>query len=320
MQEWSPYRDTPERDSPNNVVLIQDIIDTASHDHDTAFAVGYYRAHTLSPFLQYLDCDLKTTKGLYSEGTFAPGICLSHAMSGRWNSWLGGQPVEMQAGDDVLVYGSGSDLPFTESQPDNARIKMSALYVGAEFFESAASVGDMPSELSGLLRDGKLSVLQLSNAGALRSILQRMHNNPYSGYLARLHMGSLGLAAVVELASCLGGTKQTNAVPGRRRDLAHEAKLYLDAHVADLPAMATIAANLGTNESSLRRAFKQSFGISMTEYVRDRLLEEARHLVREGRLHIAEIAYRSGFSDPANFTAAYRRHFGHPPSAEHLRR
>ena len=32
-------------------------------------------------------------------------------------------------------------------------------------------------------------------------------------------------------------------------------------------------------------------------------------------LTLAEIAYRSGYSDPAHFTNAFRRQYGVPPSA-----
>ncbi len=72
----------------------------------------------------------------------------------------------------------------------------------------------------------------------------------------------------------------------------------------------------GCGETTLRRAFKQAFGRSMLHYLRDRRMEVARQLLSERKWQVAQVAYRVGYADPANFTHAYKARFGYPPGME----
>ncbi|WP_132587072.1 helix-turn-helix domain-containing protein [Pseudomonas aeruginosa] len=138
-----------------------------------------------------------------------------------------------------------------------------------------------------------------------------------SGALGRLHEESLTLGLLVELAAYLGGADLRRArTPRAQRDLAHEARRLLEANLGEPPASLELARQLGVGETTLRRIFKNEFGRSMLQYVRDRRLEIGRQMVREGRWQIAQIAYRLGYSSPENFTHAYRARFGHPPGRE----
>ncbi|WP_244400047.1 helix-turn-helix domain-containing protein, partial [Pseudomonas aeruginosa] len=115
----------------------------------------------------------------------------------------------------------------------------------------------------------------------------------------------------------LGGADLRRArTPRAQRDLAHEARRLLEANLGEPPASLELARQLGVGETTLRRIFKNEFGRSMLQYVRDRRLEIGRQMVREGRWQIAQIAYRLGYSSPENFTHAYRARFGHPPGRE----
>jgi transcriptional regulator GlxA family with amidase domain len=42
-------------------------------------------------------------------------------------------------------------------------------------------------------------------------------------------------------------------------------------------------------------------------------LKKAAELLRTGQYSIAEIAYKVGFSEPANFSRSFTRHFGKSP-------
>jgi AraC-like DNA-binding protein len=135
--------------------------------------------------------------------------------------------------------------------------------------------------------------------------------------LGRLHQESLTLAVLVELAAHLGGPQsrlqgQTRA----QRELAHDARQLLEDNLAQPPASQELACMLGVGETTLRRAFRQEFGRSMLHYLRDRRLEVARQLLRERKWQVAQVAYRVGYADPANFTHAYKARFGYPPRME----
>ncbi|MGV8604196.1 helix-turn-helix domain-containing protein, partial [Pseudomonas aeruginosa] len=81
---------------------------------------------------------------------------------------------------------------------------------------------------------------------------------------------------------------------------SHESPRLLYAKLRDPPASLELARPLWVGETTLRRIFKNEFGRSMLQYVRDRRLDIGRQMVREGRWHIAWIAYRLAYSSPEN--------------------
>lgn len=284
-------------------------------NEDRGFALGRYRAKTLAPHAQYFDCDLMTLAPVRSRVRLGPGIFVGCAYEGGWSSRIEDRSLSMEGRRDIAVCGSGGPMEFEESQPENARIRMSAFYIGADFLR-AESGEPPPEELLALLALGEAVCRALPPSQRLGTILRQMYGTPCCGYIAQLQMAGLLLLAAAELALALGAKPTPCGEPCRKLDLAHEAKRLLDASLASHPSIPDLAALLGASESSLRRAFKAAFGCSITAYVRERLLDQARVDLRESGLQIAEIAYRAGFSDPANFTTAYRRRFGHPPRCD----
>lgn len=321
MTDWSPYCDSTRPDTlpgaEGAAISVADVlVDPPVNSPDDPFARGRHRARMLTPNLQYLDCSLTTTDPFVAGGMVAPGLLITHAFSGAWRSEVDGMPLDLVSGAGTLVYGTGRPLPFLEKQRENASIEMASLYVSADFFATDWNEAAPPDVLTNLLQGEGLVAHRLSLAGSLQRLLRQMFETPIDGYLARLSMTSLGLVALVELATALGAAPRIASATPRQRDLASALREYLDNHVADLPSVPDMAERFATNESTMRRAFKATFGVSITAYVRLELLKRAQVLLRDGRLQIAEVAYRCGFSSPANFTAAYRRHYGYPPGAE----
>lgn len=100
----------------------------------------------------------------------------------------------------------------------------------------------------------------------------------------------------------------------RRLDISVEQRRRVV--TAQLATSQALAQRLGVGETTLRRAFGEVFGQSMLQYVRQQRMELARTLLRQRKWQIAQIAYRLGYANPANFNHACKAHFGHPPGAE----
>lgn len=69
------------------------------------------------------------------------------------------------------------------------------------------------------------------------------------------------------------------------------------------------------NRNKIQQGFRQMFGMSLQQYCTDMRMQMARHLLQTTKLPIANIAEKCGFSEPTNFTAAFRKHFSVTPSA-----
>ncbi len=77
----------------------------------------------------------------------------------------------------------------------------------------------------------------------------------------------------------------------------------------------TLLPTLGPTYAHLSRLFRRKFGLTPVDYRNSIRLEHARALLRNPRLTIAEVAYRSGFDDPAYFSRLFKRRHGASPQA-----
>lgn len=76
-----------------------------------------------------------------------------------------------------------------------------------------------------------------------------------------------------------------------------------------------LARKVGLGARSLRTYFREEFQQSVTEYARNVRLDRAREALALRQVTVSEAAYEAGYTNPANFATAFRRRFGHAPSA-----
>jgi len=98
-----------------------------------------------------------------------------------------------------------------------------------------------------------------------------------------------------------------------RAKLEHARELLEERYVAP-PTIAGLARATGTNEFTLKRAFKQAYGTTIHAYVRRYRLERAAERLTQG-LSVQQAAAAVGYQCPRCFAEAFRRTFGVLPSA-----
>jgi len=80
-----------------------------------------------------------------------------------------------------------------------------------------------------------------------------------------------------------------------------------------LPSMQALSQKTGLNRNKLHFGFKRLFGMSVHEYYTDIRMKKAQKLLRESKMSIADIGYAVGYSEPTNFTSAFKKHFSQTP-------
>lgn len=142
-------------------------------------------------------------------------------------------------------------------------------------------------------------------------------NHSYSGMLGRFYHESQVLRFLIEVAVALREQTRTQDAIGRiPYDRAIQAREILDRNLIDPPRALDLARQVGVNLTTLQANFKAAFGTTIFGYVRKQRLEMGRLLIMDHGLRIADAGLRVGFSNAAAFTAAYRKHFGRPPTSE----
>ena len=75
-----------------------------------------------------------------------------------------------------------------------------------------------------------------------------------------------------------------------------------------------LAADVGISRAQLHRKMKEMTGIATGKFLRNLRMEQAARLLREGKINVAQVADRVGYSDQAHFSTAFKAHFGQSPS------
>jgi AraC-like DNA-binding protein len=106
--------------------------------------------------------------------------------------------------------------------------------------------------------------------------------------------------------------------PGlRRTDIQkiQEAKDYLVDHMENPCSLRTLAHQVGINVFKLKKGFRQLYGTTVFNLLTEERMQRARSLLLESDMFINEISMATGYKNLSNFTAAFKKRFGYPPSA-----
>lgn len=329
MDNWSAYACSSQQDEEANYVGLADILSEAPDtpieqpdplklpNHD-GFAFGRYHCELIRPSLQFFNINLTATEKVNAETYMEPGICLGVCFEGGWTETLGDMTISYGATDCAIAIGSSKRQNVIVREEPGSKIRAASLLIGEDFIESMKrDVDDHSFDALGDLMTNDVVYREVTQSPSLIFTFKQMAANPFHGGMAKLHLESLALSAIIELTEHIRKDNPArHQRSGGQKSLAQDVRNIVVQNLDDLPKISDMAVQLGTNSTTLRRAFKATYGMTLMDYIRKQRLEAARIMLREGKFQIAEIAYRVGYSNPANFTNAFRRQFGYAPKFE----
>jgi len=136
--------------------------------------------------------------------------------------------------------------------------------------------------------------------------------------VGRLYADSLAVSLTMQLIKHYGSSKDVRIDRGGMAPhKLRKAVAWIDHHLARQEegrvALRAVAKDVGLSYFHFSRAFKQSMGMTLTNYIAERRIERAKELMKETDLAISEIALRLGFSSQSHFTTSFRRLAGVTP-------
>lgn len=280
-------------------------------------AVGRYIARPIRRGISFFGCDMISTQSLTLGMSMPASIWIGLVLEGSWNGRVDGVPLAMDADLRPRLLGFGENAECLDCHRMGGRTKMASFHIDSSFFDH------MPGACSSFAELRSLMVRSSPEARTLPSLhlaeaFAGLLTCPFHGALEALHFESVSLMTLVESARISTEAPDRQSLPTGKA-MAQSARDAIDADLGGFQSVETLARALSTNETSLRKAFKATYGITISGYVLDRRMQAAQLLLRETDLHIAQIAYRVGYRDPGNFATAYRRLFGHTPSEDRPR-
>ena len=88
---------------------------------------------------------------------------------------------------------------------------------------------------------------------------------------------------------------------------------YIDGHLGEKIRISTLQKMTGLGRAAFSAEFNKACGLPPLQYIMERRLTLAKHLLLRTRLSLKEIAFRCGFEDQKQFYRFFRRHSPHRP-------
>ncbi|PIE71531.1 MAG: hypothetical protein CSA22_01510 [Deltaproteobacteria bacterium] len=159
------------------------------------------------------------------------------------------------------------------------------------------------------LAEGMLSSASLMQTA--RKLIQAEHQTLFG----KLHFESLALELLAQLLTLETGQKTAPADGSCKHKQAVEMAVdILRQEWACPPTTSSLARRVGTNACYLKKGFRSQTGRSIGQYIRELRMGRALELLATDRYSILEIAHAVGYSNPSQFSAAFKRFYGKTPS------
>ena len=143
--------------------------------------------------------------------------------------------------------------------------------------------------------------------------------NSYRGSLKRQYIEARALELLVlSLAACVDYEENLDnphkGMTDKDIDRMHKARDILEKDYVAPPTINQLARLIGLNEAKLMQDFKQLYGQTIFDFTQNIRMDEAKRLLETTSKSITEIALDVGYEYSSNFTTAFKRRFGVPPS------
>jgi AraC family transcriptional regulator len=168
--------------------------------------------------------------------------------------------------------------------------------------------------LAGLSQEQLAGALDVRRSLICFILLRLTNEAMYPGPLSDAVVESLGQALLVEFAHWLLSEKPATEERGKLT-ARHFATIeeYLTGLSGKQPSVADLARACGFSERYFAKLFRIQTSCSVAQYIKSFQIAKAKAYLLETDLPLKEIAYRLGFSTPANFSSAFRAATGSTP-------
>lgn len=178
--------------------------------------------------------------------------------------------------------------------------------------------GEVPEVLQILLeRNAEICrIVPVRGDRAMRAVARGLFGNELNGPLRMLMMEGAViqlLALQVAAAQQHRRERKPRELSARERDAVHEARRRLLADMHQPPTLGELALGAGLSEKRLNIGFRELFGATVFEVLRNERLTHARNVLLAEQAPLKDVAFRVGYNHVSNFITAFTARYGAPP-------
>ena len=269
------------------------------------------RGYLKEPFRLFHLADGQRERIEYHYHTFHKLIIL---LAGRAGYAIEGERYRLSPGDLVLVGRGTIHRPEVE---EDAFYERMILYISPSYL---ASLGTADCDLEECFRQAQATfryVYRDEDGSRVRRLFEALaQTDREGGYGAALLARAQFLELMVEVNRMCRGGHQVQAASGDRKVVA--LLQYLNLHLTEELSIDQLAQRFYISKYHMMRRFRQETGYSIHGYLTEKRLLLAQRLLTQGTPP-SEAGLQAGYQDYSTFSRAYKKQFGHGPSADAVR-
>ncbi len=147
----------------------------------------------------------------------------------------------------------------------------------------------------------------------METIIDAVFNMKYHGKTKMMFFRSQMTALISHFFGELASL-QTEKINTTERDKLYKAKDILLENLDNPPSLNELSKQIGLNSYSLKKNFKELFGVPVFKYLQNERLTTAHELIKSHESTVQEAAWHVGYDSLSSFSNAFEKKFGYRPS------
>jgi AraC family transcriptional regulator, transcriptional activator of the genes for pyochelin and ferripyochelin receptors len=232
---------------------------------------------------------------------------------------LAGTAVNRSSGQNFLQWGLDRNSSY-EIRGRDRILKVDIHLDSIDILQSflPKDLSQLPPALIGFIETGLSPTYDDLGTitSAMKLALEQIIACPYQGLTKHLYLEGKCLelmALKLEQLAAIDPTRIIISLKPEDIDCIYHARDILTAHLDRPPSLLALARQVGLNDCTLKKGFRQIFGTTAFGYLHERRMERAKVLLLERQLSVAQVAQTVGYASRSAFAAAFRQRFGVSP-------
>lgn len=147
----------------------------------------------------------------------------------------------------------------------------------------------------------------------MNSVVEQVFKNKYHGKTKMMFFRSQMTVLLSHFFGHLASSK-TDKLKAPEQSKLHLAKEILIKNIDNPPSLSELSRLIGLNSYTLKKDFKNLFGVPVFKYLQNQRLEVANNLIRNENATVQEAAWHVGYDSLSSFSNAFAKKFGYRPS------
>ncbi|MBM9616732.1 helix-turn-helix transcriptional regulator [Desulfobulbus rhabdoformis] len=226
------------------------------------------------------------------------------------------RPFAVKAGESGF-FSFPKEIDCQETADGGRMFRVVVLLKSEQLFQLMNGDEDRFCPLLKSLEKSSSTRIAQSTTPLIKSVLHQLLHCPYCGTTRQIYLEGKTMELIAHMLEQLcprGGCCHGCPVKSSDADRAHHAAHMLIRDLNNPPDIIKIAKSVGLSRTKLFRCFRQTFGLSPFEYLRNRRLQMAMHLLQDGEVNVTEAALLVGYTNLSYFAKAFKLMFGIAPS------